>query len=164
MGFTGLKTYPYNISPSRAGGRDWKKRSDRNEKMRKRRSDWEDESGSDIKTGIECGAKGDVRRDRDHSNLSKCVCVCLCVCVCAYASTRRASVSPRMWLDCRFLCLRMSLCVTVCVSGCLSAHPCEPLVCVSRARMYVWQCGGGGGGGGEGGRRRAASRGRRDRL
>lgn len=35
----------------------------------------------------------------------------------------------------------MSLCVTVCVSGCLSAHPCEPLVCVSRARMYVWQCG-----------------------
>lgn len=35
----------------------------------------------------------------------------------------------------------MSLCVTVCVSGCLSAHPCEPLVCVSRARMYVWRCG-----------------------
>lgn len=61
------------------------KRSDRNEKMRKRRSDWEDESGSDIKTGIECGAKGDVRRDQDHSNPSKCACVYECVLVCIKA-------------------------------------------------------------------------------
>lgn len=65
------------------------KRSERNEKTRKRRSNWEDESGSDIKTGIECGAKG-RREERPRSFKS------LRVCVCAYASTQRASVAPRM--------------------------------------------------------------------
>ena len=163
MGFTGLKTYPYNISPSRAGGRDWKKRSDRNEKMRKRRSDWEDESGSDIKTGIECGAKGDVRRDRDHSNLSKCVCVFVCVCLCICEHTARLCFSayvtrlsvfvPPHVIVCHCLCERLSVSASVWTSG----------VCVTCTYVCMavrWW----GRRGGEGGRRRAASRGRRDMI
>ena len=161
MGFTGLKTYPYNISPSRAGGRDWKKRSDRNEKMRKRRSDWEDESGSDIKTGIECGAKGDVRRDRDHSNLSECVCVCVFVhmwahghlCFSAYVTRLSVFVPPHV-IVCHCLCERLSVSTSVWTSG----------VCVTRTYVCVAVRWGGGVGGGGGRRRRAASRGRRDMI
>lgn len=61
------------------------KRSDKNEQMRRRQSDGEDES--DVKTGIECGAEGDMGR----------------------------SFKSCMWLDCRFgcdcLCLSEGICV-----------------------------------------------------
>lgn len=147
MGFTGLKTYPNNITPSQAAGRDWKKI----------RQKWGDEKETERLRGwVRLRHENryrmwrDGKRERRPRSLKFCVCVW--VHVRAYASARRTSVSLRMWLDWLFLRLGVSLCVTVCVSSCCQRICVNLFVCLcvcrhACARMYGGVVGMRGGGG-----------------
>lgn len=78
MGFTGLKTYPNNITSSQAGGWDWKKI----------RQKWEDEEGTKRLRGwVRLRHKNRYRmwrkgrreeRPRSFKSLWERVCVCVC--------------------------------------------------------------------------------------
>lgn len=135
MGFTGLKTYPNNITPSQAAGRDWKKI----------RQKWGDEKETERLRGwVRLRHKNRYRMWRDGKRerrpRSFRISLSVWVRVCACAGARRTSVSLRMWLDWLFLCLCALLCVTVCVSSCLSVHLCEPVCVFVCVDMHVHEC------------------------
>lgn len=128
----GLKTYPNNITPSQAGGRDWKtiKQKLEDEKKTVQSRGWVG-LRHENRYGME--SERDTRRRRDHSNFSECVCVC--------ASTRVGRVcepTARIRLCFAAYVTRLSVffCHCVCVS--VRASVCE-CVCADwdpRACMY----------------------------
>lgn len=126
----GLKTYPNNITPSQAGGRDWKtiRQKLEDEKKMVQSRGWVG-LRQENRYGME--SLRDMRRRRDHSNFFECVCT-------GGMRMRAHSASLFRCVCDQTVCFFLSLCV------CLSEHLCAS-VCVCRLRptcMYVWWCGG----------------------